>query len=72
MIEAIEQTLETRRGTRPEVHPDTRIESLDLNSLDLAEVFVCIQETVGFELDPDSVGDVERVRDLVVLRPLAS
>jgi hypothetical protein len=33
-------------------------------------VFVTLQEAVGFELDPESAGEVEVVRDLVRLKPL--
>jgi acyl carrier protein len=70
VVEAITNTLRERRGSAPDIGPDTRLESLDLNSLDYAEVFVSIQEVVGFELDPESAGEVEVVRDLGRLQPL--
>jgi acyl carrier protein len=70
VVDAITTTLRERRGSVPDVGPDTPLESLDLNSLDFAEIFVSIQEVVGFELDPESAGDVEFVSDLVRLRPL--
>lgn len=70
VIEAVETTLERRRGSSADVDPDTRLEDLGLNSLDYAEVFLSIQEIVGFELDPDSAGDVECVRDLARLQAL--
>lgn len=70
VIEAIEITLERRRGRGSAVTPDTRLEDLGLSSLDYAEVFLSIQEIVGFELDPESAGEVECVRDLARLEGL--
>jgi len=67
----IGEVLGQRRKSGPQVIlADTRLETLALDSLDVAEVFLAIEDRVGYRLDPDSVGDPECVGDLTRLRPL--
>jgi acyl carrier protein len=73
IVQVVRQVLSERRGIRADsIEADTRLEDLGLDSLDIAEVFLNLEEAVGYRLDPDSVPDVDRVEDLTRLRPLAS
>jgi acyl carrier protein len=67
---AFEEVLRKRRAAVLTITPDTRLESLNLTSVDFAEVCVALQEVVDFEFDPESAVDVETVSDLIWLRPL--
>ena len=67
---AFEEVLRKRRTNVLTVTPDMRLESLNLTSLDFAELCVALQEAVDFEFDPESAVDAETVGDLVWLRPL--
>jgi acyl carrier protein len=57
------------RGTQP-VDPSTRFDDLGLDSLDLAELFILLEERVGRELDPASANGIETVGELVQLREM--
>jgi acyl carrier protein len=65
-----ERVLRKRRGSAVEVTADTPLESLNLTSLDFAEVCIALEEAVQFEFDPESAVDVETVGDLIWLQPL--
>ena len=57
-------------GEDPQVDASTRFDDLKFDSLDVAELFVGLEELVGRELDPESGKGAEAVGDLVRLRPL--
>ena len=64
-VEAVSRLLSGKKRQRRPVTPDTRIEDLGVDSLDIAELFVTLEEIAGVELDPDSAADVQTVADLV-------
>ena len=49
---------------------EDRFEDLGLDSLDVAEIFLYLEEQAGCRLDPESAGVLERVGDLVNLKAL--
>jgi acyl carrier protein len=65
-----ETVLRKRRGHVVAVAADTPLESLNLTSLDFAEICIALEEAVSFEFDPESAVDVETVGDLIWLQPL--
>lgn len=68
-VEAINRVLGDRRGDG-RVEADARLEEIGLDSLDMAELFIALEEDAGCQLDPTSAGALERVADLSNLRPL--
>lgn len=68
-VQAVTEVLAAQR-IEGDVTPQTPLEQLYLDSADFVEVFARLEELVGVELDPDSVGIVERVEDLTQLRRL--
>jgi acyl carrier protein len=69
-VGAVNQVLGNRRGGDP-VGVDDRLEDLGLDSLDVAELFLTLEELAGCQLDPASAGALERVGDLAGLRELS-
>jgi acyl carrier protein len=67
--EALARVLE-RKGRTAELGPNTNLRSLDLDSLDIGELFVTLEELSGRELDPESAEGVEVLGDLVRVRAL--
>lgn len=70
VVAAVQSVMRRRRGHQEEITATTRIEDLHLNSLDIAEVFLQIEEGLGCELDSQSIPDPVVVGDLVKLQPL--
>ncbi|MGB7686726.1 MAG: acyl carrier protein [Solirubrobacterales bacterium] len=70
VVKAINEVLGMKRSNWEPVRPDTRFDQLELDSLDIVEVFATLEDWLGTELDPDSVGEVETVADLAALRAL--
>ena len=69
-VEAVNQVMSERRADWEPVGEDTRFEDVGLDSLDLAELFIVLEEKAGTELDPASAEGLETVGDLVKLRAL--
>jgi acyl carrier protein len=69
-IATINEVLGNRRDGWIPADGETTVEELGLDSLDLTELFVALEERVGCELDPASAEDIHAVRDLTELRPL--
>jgi acyl carrier protein len=69
-VGAINQVLGERRPNWTPVDADARLVELGLDSLDISELFIVLEEAMGRQLDPMSAGGLERVGDLVKLRPL--
>lgn len=62
------QALIARRGGAPsEVGPDTRLDDLGLDSTDIVDLFLDLEQRAGCALDPDSAIDVTTVSDLVTV-----
>jgi acyl carrier protein len=70
-VAAVNEVLGDRHGSDP-VGVDDRFEDLGLDSLDVAELFLTLEEMAGCQLDPASAGALERVGDLAGLRELNS
>jgi acyl carrier protein len=69
VVDAVNEVLGVkRRGFEP-VEAATPLHDLHLDSLDVAELFMAIEDHSGLELDPDSARGFETVRDLARLRP---
>ncbi len=70
-VAAVTEVLDARGDTWAAVDADTDLRELGLDSLDLAELFMILEELTGERLDPASATDVVLVADLCELRPLA-
>ncbi|HSZ68908.1 MAG TPA: acyl carrier protein [Solirubrobacteraceae bacterium] len=70
VVRAVNEVLSVKRQSWESVQADTPLESLELDSLDLAEVFATLEERSGLDLDPDSAREIETVADLAQLRAL--
>jgi acyl carrier protein len=68
-IAAVEELLAQRRGSFPVPTADTSFQALGLDSLDMAELFVIVERTVGRRLDSETAGEVLVVSDLARLQP---
>jgi acyl carrier protein len=69
-VEAVNRVMSERRADWEPVTPDTRFDDVGLDSLDLAELFIVLEEMAHTELDPASAENLERVGDLVNMRRL--
>jgi acyl carrier protein len=69
-LQALGEVLEERGGDIAGVDGATSIESLGLASLDIAELFMALEEMTDVRLDPDSGAGIETVGELTKLRPL--
>ena len=68
-LRAVSDVLPARRRPRVALGPDTRFEDLGMSSLDVAEVFVRLEELVGRPLDASEVESTHTIGDLLALRP---
>jgi acyl carrier protein len=65
VVSALEIVMQNRRKRIAiPIAAETRLEDLDLDSLDVAELFITLEDELGCRLDPESVGEPERVGDL--------
>lgn len=71
VIAALERVLRERRRPPVAIAGDTRLDRLGFDSLDVAEIFLVLEEQVGFRLDTESVNQAVVVSDFVGLRPLS-
>jgi acyl carrier protein len=71
VVEAVNEVLGTKRQSFEEVTPDTELNDLGLDSLEVAELFATLEDRSGLELDPDSARSVLTVGDLAQLQPVA-
>jgi acyl carrier protein len=66
---AVVQNVVGRKGERSTpIGAETRFDQLHFDSLDLAELFVELEERTGCSLDPESGGHIETVGELTRLR----
>jgi acyl carrier protein len=72
VVRAVNEVLRVKRSSWEPVGGETPLESLALDSLDLAEVFATLEDWAGVELDPDSALEIRTVGDLVRLRAFPS
>jgi acyl carrier protein len=66
-IAAIDEHLARTRVEWAPVTPSTRLDDLDLDSLEIANVLLGLEEAKGCRLSLDSVADAVFVRDLAIL-----
>jgi acyl carrier protein len=71
VVRAVTEVLANKRERFDPVRGDTLLQALNLDSLEIAELFATIEDMSGLELDPDSVRSIETVADLTRLQPLA-
>jgi acyl carrier protein len=71
VVEAVNEVLGTKRRQFEPIEAGTPLAELSLDSLDVAELFMAIEDHAGVELDPDTARELETVGDLVRLRPVA-
>lgn len=71
VVEAVNEVLGAKRREFEPIEASTPLAELRLDSLDVAELFMAIEDHAGIEIDPEPVRAMETVGDLVRLRPLA-
>ena len=72
VVAAVNEVLGVKRARFEPVEADTPLVALQLDSLDVAELFMAIEDHSGCELDPQSARSLETVGDLARLRPAAA
>lgn len=70
VIAALQDVLGERGKDASMITPRTRLDALGLDSLDVAEFFVRLEELSGHAIDAASAEQLELVGDLTRLRPL--
>jgi acyl carrier protein len=70
VVEAVAEVLRNKGVEPGDLDSQTLLTSLELDSLDLAEVLVILEEKAGCWLDLYSVRPLQRVGDLARLTPL--
>jgi acyl carrier protein len=70
-VDAVNQILGGRRTGEEAIDGDTRFLDLGLDSLDVSELFLSLEEAADQRLDPGSAGELLKVSDLTKLRPLS-
>lgn len=68
-MNAVQEVLSRKESPQCQVkiHPDTRLSDLMLESLDIAEILVILEEKVGDELNASAIYRLSTVRDLIEL-----
>jgi acyl carrier protein len=69
-IEAVSEILASRGIDWGAVTPRTDLRDIGLDSLELAELFMILEERAGTRFDPASASDVAVVADLTMLTAL--
>jgi len=72
VVAAVNEVLGIKRQQFEPVDASTRLLDLQLDSLDVAELFMALEDHLGCELDPQSARALETVGDLAGLRPAAA
>jgi len=69
-VTVVNEVLTTTQTNPPTADAETELDSLGLDSLDFAELFVALEEISGGEIDPRSTVGIATVGDLIRLRRL--
>ena len=69
-VRAVAEVLEDRVGDWGAIRPDTALAGLGLDSFDVAELFMILEEVAGDPIDPRSAEGLAIVGDLTRLRLL--
>jgi acyl carrier protein len=68
MYDAFRQLLESSFRVRPgEVNPEATLEELELDSLDLVELSLTIQDRLGVQVSDDELANLKQVGAIVEL-----
>lgn len=70
VVEAVNEVLGNKRQRWEPVDASASLEQLDLDSLEVAELFATLEDRSGLELDPDSARELQTVGDLAQIRAL--
>jgi len=71
-VDAVNEVLGLKRPGFEPVEAGTPLQDLRLDSLDVAELFMALEDHAGIELDPSSARALETVGDLARLRPVGA
>jgi len=66
-VNAVQEVLRNKGHRTDHVTADTPLSGLELDSLDLAEILIVLEDKAGGELNPNDVKQFERVADLAHL-----
>lgn len=69
-VNAVNEVLRTKRKRFTPAEASTSLEALDLDSLEVAELFAALEDMCGVDLDPASAEDFDTVSDLTRLQAL--
>jgi acyl carrier protein len=69
-VAAVKEVLANTRRRDRQVDAAVELESLGLDSLEVAELFAVLEERSGLQLDPDSAESLVTVGDLARLKPV--
>ena len=69
-VEAVMEVLEEQPGQSDPIDGSTRLDTLGLDSLAIADLFMVLEELSGARLDPESAINLAVVADLTRLRAL--
>lgn len=67
-VDAVKEVLANTRRRDRQVDASVELESLGLDSLEVAELFAVLEERSGLHLDPDSAESLVTVGDLARLK----
>lgn len=67
-VDVVSEVLSSKRTNLQQIEAGTALSDLQLDSLDVAEVFMALEDRCGLELDPDSARSLETVGDLARMR----
>jgi acyl carrier protein len=67
-VEVVNEVLGSKRERWHPVDASKSLEELDLDSLEVAELFTMLEDRAGVDLDPDSAGSLRTVGDLAGLQ----
>jgi len=68
-VDAVNEVLGGRRSGGQQIDGETRFLDLGLDSLDVSELFLSLEEAADQRLDPGSAGELVKVSDLTRLQP---
>jgi acyl carrier protein len=68
-VRSISELLEDRGADAGEIHNDTPLEELGFDSLEIAELFMMLEDALGVRFDPASATDMSTVGDFTKLLP---
>jgi acyl carrier protein len=71
-IQLISELLEDRGADPGELDGASSLAGLGLDSVEIAELFMMLEETLGVRFDPASAEDMSTVADFTRLRPFGS